>query len=168
MDQLNTILSSIAEGFKIIGQYLWIFLQVVWEGLCLIFEWCGNKIAIWLNTLNPTMFPTTSRIFQYNAISGTILALISIYIVSINILAFSMFMSDKNNSKKHPKQRIRERSLLSVCFWGGALGGFVGMHLFHHKTLHKNFTIGITVMLIIQVLVFSFVAGFFGFWIYLS
>lgn len=33
-------------------------------------------------------------------------------------------------------------------------GALAGMYIFHHKTLHKKFTIGVPLILVIQVMIF--------------
>ena len=45
---------------------------------------------------------------------------------------------------------FRERTLLTASALFGALGGLLGMQRFHHKTLHKQFAVGIPVMLAVQ------------------
>jgi len=62
------------------------------------------------------------------------------YLLIINILAFISFGSDKAKSKAS-KWRIPEKKLLLVAFLGGALGAWIGMRHFHHKTLHWRFRI---------------------------
>ena len=58
---------------------------------------------------------------------------ILIYIIIINITAFTFFGADKLKAKTH-QWRIPEKTLLGLCLIGGFLGGFLGMKFFHHKT----------------------------------
>ena len=51
--------------------------------------------------------------------------------------------------KAHRKQW---RLFLAVI--GGSAGALAGMYIFHHKTLHKKFTIGVPLILVIQVMIF--------------
>lgn len=60
------------------------------------------------------------------------------YLVSINIIAAIVYGIDKWKAK-HQKWRIPEASLLCLAMAGGALGAYIGMQLFHHKTKHKKF-----------------------------
>ena len=76
--------------------------------------------------------------------------LLYIYLITINALAFGLMLADKIKSKKR-FWRIPERVLLGVCAVGGSMGGFLGMKLFRHKTQHPQFSIGIPVMLAIQI-----------------
>ena len=55
-----------------------------------------------------------------------------------NAYVFIMMGVDKQKAIKG-KRRISERRLLLSALAFGALGGFCGMHFFHHKTLHKRF-----------------------------
>ena len=44
------------------------------------------------------------------------------------------------------------RVLLGWAAAGGALGGVLAMQLFRHKTLHRHFSVGMPVMLAVQLL----------------
>lgn len=76
--------------------------------------------------------------------------LLYIYLITINALAFGLMLADKIKAKKR-FWRIPERVLLGVCAIGGSMGGLLGMKLFRHKTQHPQFSIGIPVMLAIQI-----------------
>lgn len=77
-----------------------------------------------------------------------------IYLLIINIIAFIMYGIDK--WKAHRKQwRISEKMLLFLAVIGGSAGALAGMYIFHHKTLHKKFTIGVPLILVIQVMILS-------------
>ena len=73
------------------------------------------------------------------------------YLIIINLLTFLLFGLDKRKDKKQ-RWRIEEKTLFLFCFLGGSLGGLIGMYTFRHKTLKKIFTVGIPVILIIQLL----------------
>lgn len=75
-----------------------------------------------------------------------------IYLGMINILTFIFFAVDKLAAMKK-RTRIRVRTLLGLCFVGGALGGLCGIYLCHHKTRKKNFTVGVPLMLLMQIVV---------------
>ena len=83
-----------------------------------------------------------------------------IYLVLVNAIAFLLMLIDKIKAKKK-MWRIPERVLLGVSAIGGSLGGLLGMQLFRHKTKHSSFTIGMPVILGLQLmLVFAFVSAF--------
>ena len=77
-----------------------------------------------------------------------------------NLWVFLMMGIDKRKAIRG-KRRISERRLLLSALAFGALGGFCGMHFFHHKTLHKKFRYGLPVMLILQVALLIFLTFYF-------
>lgn len=46
--------------------------------------------------------------------------------------------------------RIPERTLIGAAVLGGSIGAWMGMYLFRHKTKHIKFTLGIPVILVVQ------------------
>ena len=72
------------------------------------------------------------------------------YLLAINALSFILFGLDKNKAKKG-KWRISEATLLMIAVIGGSIGAWVGMRLWHHKTMHKKFKYGIPIIIILQV-----------------
>ena len=75
--------------------------------------------------------------------------IIIIYLLVINIATFFTYGIDKWKAKKS-KWRIREVSLLALAVLGGSIGAWLGMKVWHHKTMHKKFQFGIPLILIIQ------------------
>ena len=73
-----------------------------------------------------------------------------IYLILINVLAFALYGIDKFKARRG-LWRISEAMLLGVAALGGSIGAFLGMKLFHHKTLHPQFYIGIPVIFVLQV-----------------
>jgi len=69
------------------------------------------------------------------------------YLITINIITFIIYGIDKYKSIKH-KYRISENTLIILALIGGALGAFLGMISFHHKTKKKKFIIIPIIMLI--------------------
>ena len=68
----------------------------------------------------------------------------------INIAAFALCGIDKSRARRHA-YRIPEAVLLGLSFFGGALGMALGMLLFHHKTRHSKFFVGVPVILGLQI-----------------
>lgn len=81
-----------------------------------------------------------------------------IYFILINLISFVMYCIDKKRAKNH-KWRISENALILSCVFGGSIGGLLGMKIFHHKTKHKKFTIGVPVILILQIILFCMISG---------
>lgn len=78
-----------------------------------------------------------------------------IYLIAVNLIAFALYGIDKFKAKRN-LWRISEAVLLGAAAVGGSVGAFVGMRLFHHKTRHPQFYIGIPVIFVLQVLLTLF------------
>jgi uncharacterized membrane protein YsdA (DUF1294 family) len=82
---------------------------------------------------------------------------ISIIIVIINIVTFIIYGIDKYKAKKG-KWRIPENSLIGLAIIGGSIGAYIGMRVWHHKTMHLKFKYGIPLIIVIQlIIVYMFV-----------
>ena len=84
-----------------------------------------------------------------------ILHIVLIYLVIINVVTFFMYGFDKWKAKKS-KMRIRETALLGLAVLGGSIGAWLGMKVWHHKTLHKKFHYGVPAIIIIQLLIIGY------------
>lgn len=82
----------------------------------------------------------------------TIENLILIYLLAINVVTFIVFGIDKSRARNH-RWRISEATLFILAILGGSVGAELGIHIFHHKTRHLRFVIGIPLILILQLLV---------------
>lgn len=76
--------------------------------------------------------------------------LFQIYLLLINALAFLLMLIDKYKAQKN-LWRIRESTLLLIAAIGGSIGALAGMYTFRHKTKHLKFTLGIPVILVLQI-----------------
>ena len=90
-----------------------------------------------------------------------LLKAILVWLAIINLIAFALMGLDKWKARRDA-WRIPEKTLFLAALLGGALGGTVGMHLFHHKTRHWYFRFGFPVLLILQLLLSGFLAYRFG------
>ena len=72
------------------------------------------------------------------------------YLLAINIATFFLYGIDKYKAKKG-RWRISEATLLLMAVIGGSIGAWVGMRIWHHKTMHKKFKYGIPIIIILQV-----------------
>lgn len=79
---------------------------------------------------------------------GLSLTLLFIYLAVINLAGFIMYAVDKAKAKQKAR-RIPEKTLLNFARLGGGLGCWLGMKVFRHKTLHKQFTITVPLWTII-------------------
>ena len=65
---------------------------------------------------------------------------------------------DKSKAVKG-KWRIPESTLFILSILGGAIGGFAAMYLFHHKTKHWYFVVGMPLILAAQLAAGVWLAG---------
>ena len=56
-----------------------------------------------------------------------------IYLIVLSLITFFVYITDKKKAQKG-KWRISEGTLLLLSFIGGAVGGYLAMHLARHKT----------------------------------
>ncbi len=63
---------------------------------------------------------------------------ILIYLLAINLMAFTGFYMDKRASR-YSTWRIPEASLLVLTFLGGTLGAILARNIFRHKTKKTSF-----------------------------
>ena len=73
------------------------------------------------------------------------------YLVIINAAGFLIMLIDKRKAQKN-LWRIPERTIMSVAVSGGSVGVLLGMYAFRHKTKHLKFTIGVPVILSVQII----------------
>lgn len=81
------------------------------------------------------------------SVSGFIIAIL----VLLNVISFGAFFLDKQKAVQG-KWRIPEKVLFLLAGIGGAAGALLAMKLFRHKTRHPKFTIGIPVLLVLQII----------------
>ena len=96
------------------------------------------------------------------------------YLIGINIVTFFVYGIDKAASKRGQSQtrlsyaehkqarpkvkwkakkgrwRISEATLLMLAVVGGSVGAWLGMKVWHHKTMHKKFKYGLPLILLAQ------------------
>lgn len=72
------------------------------------------------------------------------------YLILVNLAAFILYGTDKSYAKKGAR-RIPERTLLLWAWIGGSIGAFLGMKIFHHKTLKPKFAVTVPVLLVLEI-----------------
>ena len=77
-------------------------------------------------------------------------AVLIIYILLINIIAFVTYGLDKRKAAKN-RYRIPEATLFALAIAGGSIGALTGMYTFRHKTKKWYFKFGIPLILILQI-----------------
>ena len=76
---------------------------------------------------------------------------IAVYLAAVILAGFILPPIDKHRAEKS-EWRIPEKTLFIVAFLGGALAMYISMRIFHHKTLHKRFMIGLPVIFILHII----------------
>ena len=76
--------------------------------------------------------------------------IILLYLLIINAISFVLMLADKRMAQKN-LWRIPESTLMAAAAIGGSIGSLLGMYTFRHKTRHLKFTLGIPVILGLQV-----------------
>lgn len=82
-------------------------------------------------------------------------ALLLLYLLIINALGFALMLADKWKARKN-LWRIPEATLMAVAALGGSVGSLLGMYAVRHKTKHLKFTVGIPLILGLQLLLAIF------------
>ncbi|MCI2155262.1 DUF1294 domain-containing protein [Erysipelotrichaceae bacterium Oil+RF-744-GAM-WT-6] len=77
---------------------------------------------------------------------------LAVYLIAVSLVSFALFGIDKQKAVHHA-WRIPERVLILSAIAGGSIGALLGMGCFHHKTRKPLFSVGIPVILCLQVLI---------------
>lgn len=95
-----------------------------------------------------------------------LIAVFALYIDSLGILLSAVTMinwygwklvkEDKSKAQKREVFRIPETSFLLVSMCGGAIGTFIAMRIYRHKTKHILLSLGILFLVIFNVFIFYF------------
>ena len=73
-----------------------------------------------------------------------------IWVLAWTLIDFALMGIDKWKAK-HDSWRIPEKTLFLSAILGGSVGALAGMYLFHHKTKHLSFTVGMPLILAVQI-----------------
>lgn len=85
-----------------------------------------------------------------------------IYLILMNLIGFALMGVDKQRARRRD-WRIPEKVLFGAALLGGSVGAWAGMYLFHHKTRHWYFVVGMPLILAVQAaLVWYFHSMLFG------
>ena len=81
-----------------------------------------------------------------------------IYLLIVNAAGFILMLTDKIKAKKH-LWRIPEATLFLTAILGGSAGCLLGMYAFRHKTKHRKFTLGMPLILAVQIVICILILG---------
>ena len=77
-------------------------------------------------------------------------------ILILNVVTFFVYGIDKFKAKKS-LWRIPESTLLILAAVGGSVGAYLGMKVWHHKTLHKKFSLGVPAILLLHLALLAYI-----------
>lgn len=140
--------------------------QILYLSIVSIGDWIrelSGYIGMMMSGIQLPSAPTVIKVFSNTSVNRIVFYIAVGYIAIINITAFCLYRADKKSARNR-KRRISERKLINICVMGGAGGGLLGMLLCRHKTQHKKFNVTVPVLFAIQLIIYSFVIGFLGFW----
>lgn len=76
---------------------------------------------------------------------------VTVYLIIISFISAIVCIYDKLVSKRDRAElRVPEKTLFLLSVIGGSVAMYVTMQIFHHKTKHKSFMIGIPVIILLQ------------------
>ena len=87
---------------------------------------------------------------------NTVTKIILSYYSFLNLILLITMAIDKSRAKKH-QWRVPESTLFIMALLGGAIGGFGGMYICHHKTKKPQFYIIYTIALVLHLALLHFV-----------
>ncbi|OMD34916.1 DUF1294 domain-containing protein [Paenibacillus odorifer] len=80
---------------------------------------------------------------------------IMLWFVVINIIGYVVMSEDKIKARKR-RERVPEKTLFLLAAMGGALGVLIAMYRKRHKTRHMSFRIGIPLLLLLNIFLYSY------------
>lgn len=72
------------------------------------------------------------------------------YVAFMSVVLGVLMYIDKQRAINN-EWRVSEKSLFTLAFLGGAIGGVLGMYLCRHKTKHNSFAFGFPLIAAVQV-----------------
>ena len=74
---------------------------------------------------------------------------LAVWLIAINLVTFAVYGADKRRARRGA-WRVPEKTLFLLPLLGGSVGALLGMRVFHHKTKHWYFVLGIPLILLAQ------------------
>lgn len=75
------------------------------------------------------------------------------FLFILNLFSFFLVGYDKQKAKNRG-WRVREKTFFTIALFGGAIGVYVAMKTFRHKTKHVSFSYGIPLLVVINIIIF--------------
>ncbi|WP_085991728.1 DUF1294 domain-containing protein [Oceanobacillus senegalensis] len=80
------------------------------------------------------------------------------YVLGVNLVGLLLMRVDKQKAIKK-KYRIPERTFWLIALLGGAMGTYIGMRMFRHKTKHTSFVVGMPIIILINIIFFYYLVS---------
>jgi uncharacterized membrane protein YsdA (DUF1294 family) len=77
------------------------------------------------------------------------------FLLLMSLVTFAFYAADKHKARRGA-YRTPERVLLSLSFFGGAIGGLAAMHIVRHKTKHWYFVVVNWLGFVLQMVLLAF------------
>ncbi len=91
----------------------------------------------------------------------TCLAIYTVYFILISVFAVHQIKRDKKLARVSKTSssywRIPESQLMLIAAMGGSFAMYWAMKKYHHKTKHKKFTVGIPIIMALQIALLGFI-----------
>ena len=84
------------------------------------------------------------------------------YLAAISVIAVAVCAADKRRAKVRGTRRVPEAALLTIAALGGSVAMLITMLLIRHKTRKAKFTVGIPVIIAVQLFAAWLVCRFTG------
>ncbi|ANA80974.1 DUF1294 domain-containing protein [Paenibacillus glucanolyticus] len=81
-----------------------------------------------------------------------------VWFIFINAVAYLVMSEDKRRARLG-RDRVPEKTLFLLAAIGGALGVWIAMYRKRHKTRHLSFKIGVPLLLIVNVALYTYFWG---------
>lgn len=81
-----------------------------------------------------------------------------VWILFINAVAYLVMSEDKRRARMG-RDRVPEKTLFLLAAIGGALGIWIAMYRKRHKTRHLTFKVGVPLLLIVNVALYTYFWG---------
>jgi uncharacterized membrane protein YsdA (DUF1294 family) len=82
----------------------------------------------------------------------TLLYIVGVF-AFINLMGYFTMGIDKDLAVRG-KHRVPEKRIWTIAWLGGAIGIYVGLRKFRHKTKHGSFTKGLPVLIVINIITY--------------
>ena len=73
----------------------------------------------------------------------------ALYFLIMNLIGFLTMGIDKKRARRR-QRRIPEKLLFGIAVLSGCYGSYLGMRVYHHKTRHKLFSIGLPILMVLH------------------